>query len=69
MKRGASIYEKHCAQCHQANGEGIPNVYPALAANTSIVMDVAVNPIRMVYAGGFPPSTAGNSRPYGMPPF
>ena len=28
-----------------------------------------MNAIRMVYVGGFPPSTRGNPRPYGMPPF
>jgi mono/diheme cytochrome c family protein len=33
------------------------------------VSQSAVNPIRMVLNGGFPPQTAGNSRPYGMPPF
>jgi hypothetical protein len=44
-------------------------MYPALAGNASILMDLAVNPIRIVYAGGFPPSTAGNPRPFGMPPF
>jgi len=28
-----------------------------------------VNAIRMVLNGGYPPQTAGNPRPYGMPPF
>ena len=32
-------------------------------------MPSAVNPIRMVLNGGFPPGTSGNPRPYGMPPF
>jgi mono/diheme cytochrome c family protein len=32
-------------------------------------MESAVNPIRMVLNGGYPPQTAGNPRPYGMPPF
>ena len=32
-------------------------------------MEYAVNPIRMVLFGGFPPATRGNPRPYGMPPF
>ena len=32
-------------------------------------MESAVNPIRMVLNGGFPPGTAGNPMPYGMPPF
>ena len=29
----------------------------------------AVNAIRMVLNGGYPPGTAGNPMPYGMPPF
>jgi mono/diheme cytochrome c family protein len=28
-----------------------------------------VNAIRMVLNGGYPPGTAGNPMPYGMPPF
>ncbi len=32
-------------------------------------MSSAVNPIRMVLNGGYPPGTAGNPKPYGMPPF
>ena len=32
-------------------------------------MQSAVNPIRMVLNGGFPPGTIGNPMPYGMPPF
>jgi mono/diheme cytochrome c family protein len=28
-----------------------------------------VNPIRLVLHGGYAPSTQGNPRPYGMPPF
>jgi mono/diheme cytochrome c family protein len=69
LEHGAHVYERHCVECHRANGEGVPRMYPALAGNTSILMDLAVNPIRIVYAGGFPPSTAGNPRPFGMPPF
>ena len=43
--------------------------YPPLAGNQSIQMESAVNPIRMVLNGGFPPATSGNAMPYGMPPF
>ena len=32
-------------------------------------MELAVNPIRMVLNGGYPPGTEGNPDPYGMPPF
>jgi mono/diheme cytochrome c family protein len=32
-------------------------------------MNSAVNPIRIVLNGGFPPGTKRNPEPYGMPPF
>ncbi len=32
-------------------------------------MAVPANVIRVVISGGFPPSTGGNPRPFGMPPF
>jgi mono/diheme cytochrome c family protein len=66
---GAKIYEKHCRSCHGTNGLGVPPMYPPLANNQAINMEFAVNPIRMVLFGGFPPSTRGNPRPFGMPPF
>ena len=31
MKRGAIIYQKKCARCHQENGEGKLKKYPLLA--------------------------------------
>ena len=48
---------------------GMPPHYPPLAGNQSIQMTSAVNAIRMVLNGGYPPGTAGNPMPYGMPPF
>ena len=66
---GQTVYAAHCATCHQSDGRGMPPQYPPLAGNPSIQMQSAVNPIRMVLNGGFPPGTQGNPRPYGMPPF
>lgn len=66
---GKSIYDRECAVCHGAEGLGAPPHYPPLAGNQSIQMSSAVNAIRMVLNGGFPPGTMGNPRPYGMPPF
>ena len=40
-----------------------------LAGNEAILMRNPVNAIRITLNGGFPPSTQGNPRPYGMPPF
>ena len=69
MALGAKIYEKHCVDCHQPDGRGVPRIYPPLANNQSILMRFPINPIRIVLNGGFPPTTAGNPRPFGMPPF
>ncbi|MFC5475849.1 cytochrome c [Paraherbaspirillum soli] len=69
LTQGAKLYETHCADCHQASGKGVPPAYPALVNNHAITMPSAVNAIRIVLNGGFPPGTAGNPRPYGMPPF
>jgi mono/diheme cytochrome c family protein len=69
MSLGKTVYEARCASCHQSDGTGKPPNYPPLAGNPSIEMQSAVNPIRMVLNGGFPPGTSGNPYPYGMPPF
>jgi mono/diheme cytochrome c family protein len=66
---GETVYKANCASCHGADGRGMPPDYPPLAGNPSIQMQSAVNPIRMVLNGGFPPGTKGNPMPYGMPPF
>ncbi len=66
---GKAVYDVRCATCHGALGEGKPPHWPPLANNQSIDMPSAVNPIRMVLNGGYPPGTKGNPRPYGMPPF
>ena len=69
LAAGAKLYEKHCAECHGAEGKGQSPAYPPLAGNQALIMTNAVNPIRMVLNGGFAPATAGNPRPYSMPPF
>ena len=66
---GKTIYDDQCAVCHGAEGLGKPPNFPPLAGNQSIEMGSAVNPIRMVLNGGYPPGPAGNPMPYGMPPF
>ena len=69
MSLGQTVYQARCALCHGTDGGGMPPDYPPLAGNPSIQMQSAVNPIRMVLNGGFPPGTNGNPEPYGMPPF
>ena len=66
---GAKLYERHCAQCHGERGEGVAAIYPALAGNRAVAMHTPANAVHLVVEGGFAPATAGNPRPFGMPPF
>jgi mono/diheme cytochrome c family protein len=66
---GGKLYEQHCVACHGEQGEGVRDAYPALARNRAVLLDTPANLVHVVLEGGFPPSTAGNPRPFGMPPF
>ena len=70
---GQKLYEMHCADCHGEAGQGAQAegvlAYPRLAGNRAVTMSSPLNLVRIVVQGGFPPATAGNPKPYGMPPF
>ena len=66
---GRLVYERHCAGCHGDAGQGIAGAYPALAGNRAVSLTPAANLVHVVLRGGFAPTTAGNPRPFGMPPF
>jgi len=40
MERGESVYGTACAACHQANGQGVPGVFPALAGSQMALEDI-----------------------------
>ncbi|KRE98604.1 alcohol dehydrogenase [Frateuria sp. Soil773] len=67
--QGGKLYEQRCAACHGKDGKGVAGVYPPLDGNSSVNEPTGINAIRVVLLGGFPPVTAGNPRPYSMPPF
>lgn len=33
---GKALFQRNCAACHQVNGEGVPDVFPALAGNAFV---------------------------------
>ena len=69
MERGARLYDQRCAYCHGDAGQGAAGAYPPLAGNRAVLMANPANLIQIVRHGGYLPATAGNPRPYGMPPF
>jgi mono/diheme cytochrome c family protein len=66
---GARLYKAQCAECHGERGEGGGAAYPPLAGHRTVTMASSANLVKVILHGGFPPTTAGNPRPYGMPPF
>ena len=69
MARGQKIYDQRCAYCHGDRGEGVAGAFPPLAGNRAVNMAQTANLVQVIAHGGYLPSTAGNPRPYGMPPF
>lgn len=69
LQRGAKLYVEHCASCHGSSGEGVAGHYPALAGNRAVTLGMINNLVQMIRHGGFAPTTTGNPRPFGMPPF
>jgi mono/diheme cytochrome c family protein len=69
LELGARLYENNCAQCHGQQGEGAGAAYPPLAGHRTVTMGSSANLVRVILSGGFPATTAGHPRPFGMPPF
>ncbi|MGA8008626.1 MAG: cytochrome c [Thiomonas sp.] len=66
-KAGEPLYTAHCAMCHQAQGQGIPNVFPAVALNPTVNTPDPINFIRMMLQGGHTVETKDNPTPMAMP--
>jgi mono/diheme cytochrome c family protein len=69
LQLGTKVYADRCASCHGDRGEGVTGLYPALAGNRAVTLPSPNNLVKAIVHGGFPPTTAGNPRPFGMPPF
>jgi mono/diheme cytochrome c family protein len=71
--RGHALYDEHCAACHGPHGEGAATAngmaYVPLAGNRLVRLASSANLVHVIVNGGFPPTTAGDPRPFGMPPF
>lgn len=65
---GRTVYEQHCQDCHGDAGQGSVAA-AALAGNRAVTMADPTNLFRVIRNGGYPAATAGNPRPFGMPPF
>jgi mono/diheme cytochrome c family protein len=66
---GAAVYATFCAQCHQADGMGDPQMFPKLAGNPSVISEDTTSLIRLLIEGGSSPSTVHGPPRQAMPGF
>jgi len=53
VERGEKVYQANCAACHQANGMGLPGVFPAMNGSKVATGPIAAH-INIVVHGGRP---------------
>ncbi len=53
VERGEKVYQANCAACHQANGTGLPGVFPAMNGSKVATGPIAAH-INIVVHGGRP---------------
>lgn len=69
LDRGGQIFLRHCSPCHQANGRGIPNVFPPLVGSTWVA-GAENRIVRVVLNGASGPIEVGGAIFNNlMPPF
>ena len=66
---GGSVYRTFCAQCHQPDGRGVPDRYPKLAGNPSVLAKDPTSLIRLSLEGGGSPVTLTGPPRQDMPGF
>jgi mono/diheme cytochrome c family protein len=57
LSTGYNVYQSFCARCHHEDGQGVPNAFPALAGNPSVLAENTTSLIRLLVEGGNSPST------------
>jgi mono/diheme cytochrome c family protein len=67
--KGRDLYISQCAACHQANGEGLPGVFPPLKGSGVVNKDDASKHIQVVLSGMQGGRAGGVVYAAPMPPF
>jgi len=66
---GSATYTAHCAACHQATGQGIPNAFPPLADDPVVTADDPTEHVTTVLHGKQGSTINGVTYGAAMPPF
>jgi mono/diheme cytochrome c family protein len=63
------VYVTFCASCHRDDGAGVPNAFPRLAGNPSVLSEDTTSLIRLLLEGGNSPSATHGPKRQAMPAF
>lgn len=66
---GEGLYASHCATCHQANGQGLPGVFPPLVGDPVVTAGDPTRHIETVLHGAHGRNIGGTTYPAPMPAF
>jgi len=67
--RGGLGYVQFCSACHQLDGRGVPDFFPPLAENPTILSKDPASVIHVVLSGWKSAETEAYPRAFGMPEF
>jgi mono/diheme cytochrome c family protein len=68
-RSGAGIYLSYCAECHGDQAQGMPQKYPKLAGNPSVLSTDTTSLIRLMIEGGNSPDTQRGPPRKNMPAY
>jgi cbb3-type cytochrome c oxidase subunit III len=69
MKAGEAIFADSCSACHQADGKGVPRMFPPLAGNANVQSADPTSIIRVILEGARTVPTDARPTPSSMPAF
>lgn len=69
MKAGRTQFRKHCQDCHNYDGTGVPRRYPTLAGSPTVQASNPTTILRIILAGQKPPAISARPDDDPMPAF
>jgi mono/diheme cytochrome c family protein len=69
MKAGGAIFADSCAGCHQADGKGVPRMFPPLQHDANVQQRDPSTVVRVILQGARTAPTDKRPTPFAMPAF
>jgi mono/diheme cytochrome c family protein len=69
MDAGKAIFADSCSACHQADGDGVPHMFPPLVHNANVQSQDPTSVIRVILEGARTVATDARPTPSSMPAF